>query len=115
MSHIQGTTHLRMSISWMPRKIFGFKCEEVTVVWIKLRNEELHDLNSSPANIRAIISRSMRLAKYVARVGEKKTEKDHIDHPDMNGSILLYHILKLDGKIWTEIIWLRTGKIGWIL
>ena len=99
----------------MPRKIFGLKGEEVTVVWIILCNEDLQDLYSSPAIIRAIISRSMRLAKYVARVGEKKTERDHIDDPDINGSILLYHILKLDGKMWPEIIWLRTGKIGGIL
>jgi len=44
-----------------------------------------------------------------------KSERDHTDDPDMNGSVLLYHILKLDGKIWTEIVWLRTGKIGGIL
>jgi hypothetical protein len=73
----------------MPGKIFGVKGEELTVVGIKLRNEELHGLYSSPAIIRAIISRSMRLAKYVACVGEKKTERDHIDDPDINGSILL--------------------------
>jgi hypothetical protein len=99
----------------MPRKIFGLKGEEVTVGWIKVCNEELPDLYSSPAVIRAIVSRSTRVAKYVARVGVKKTERDHIDDPDINGSIPLYHILKLDGKIWTEIIWLRTEEIGKIL
>jgi len=99
----------------LPRKIFGLKGKEVRVLWVKVRNKELHDLCYSPAIIRPIISRSMKLAKYVARVGEKKTERDHIDDPDINGSILLYHILKLDGKIWTEIIWLRAGKLGGIL
>ena len=78
----------------MPRKIFGLKGEEVTVVWIILCNEDLQDLYSSPAIIQAIISRSMRLAKYVARVGEKKTERDHIDDPDINGStyIVISHL-----------------------
>jgi hypothetical protein len=104
-----------MSISWKPRKILGLKGEEVTVVGIKLCKEKLQDLHSSPPIIRAIISRSMRLAKYVAHVGEKKTERDHIDDPDINGSILFYHILKLYGKMWPEIIWFRTGKIGAIL
>jgi hypothetical protein len=104
-----------MSISWKPRKIFGLKGEELIVVWIKLCKEELQDLHSSPAIIRAIISRSMRLAKYVAHVGEKKTEGDHIDDPDINGSILFYHVLKVYGKMWPKIIWFRTGKIGGIL
>jgi hypothetical protein len=99
----------------MPGKIFGLKGEEVRVVWIKLCNEELHDVYSSPAVIRAIVSRSMRLAKHVASVGVKKTEIDYTDDQDINGSILSYHILKLDVKIWTEIIWLRTEKIGGIL
>jgi len=54
-------------------------------------------------------------AKYVARVGGRKLKDERIDDPDINGNKLLYHIVKLDGKIWTEIVWLRTGKIGGIL
>jgi len=45
----------------------------------------------------------MRLAKHVARVGEKKTEKIHTDS-NMNGSTLLYHILKLAKHVRKENI-----------
>jgi hypothetical protein len=71
----------------VPTKIFGLKGEEVTLGWIKLHNAELPDSYSTPAIIRAIISRSMRLADYVARVGEKKTERGHIE--DINRIILI--------------------------
>jgi hypothetical protein len=39
---------------------------------IKLHNEELHNLYSSPSIIRIIKSRRMRWAGYVARMGEKR-------------------------------------------
>jgi hypothetical protein len=41
-------------------RIFGPKREEVTGGWRKLRNEELHNLYSSPSTIRMIKSRRMR-------------------------------------------------------
>jgi hypothetical protein len=50
------------------RRIFGPKRDEVTGKWIKLHNEELRDLYSSPI-IRVIKSRRMRWAGHVARVG----------------------------------------------
>jgi hypothetical protein len=37
--------------------IFGAKRDEVTGVWRKLHNEELHDLNSSPNILRVINSK----------------------------------------------------------
>jgi hypothetical protein len=40
--------------------------------WRKLRNEELHNLYSSPNIVRIIKSRRMRWAGHVARMGEKR-------------------------------------------
>jgi hypothetical protein len=54
------------------RSIFGPKRDEVTGEWRKLHNEELHDLYSSPRIIRIIMSRRMRWAGRVARMGEKR-------------------------------------------
>jgi hypothetical protein len=39
--------------------------------WRKLRNEELHNLYSSPNKIRMIQSRRIRWAWHVARMGRK--------------------------------------------
>jgi hypothetical protein len=54
------------------RRIFGLKRDEVTGGWRKLKNEELHNLYSSPSTIRMIKSRRMRRAGHVARMGEKR-------------------------------------------
>jgi hypothetical protein len=43
----------------------------VTGGWRKLHNEELHDLYSSP-NIIRMMSRKMRWAGHVARMGQKR-------------------------------------------
>jgi hypothetical protein len=50
------------------RRILGPKRDEVTGEWRKLRNEDLHDLYSSPSIIRIMKSRR----KHVARMGEKR-------------------------------------------
>jgi hypothetical protein len=49
------------------RKIFGPKREEVES-WIKLHNDELHDLYSSLNIVRVIKSRRMRWAGHVSRM-----------------------------------------------
>jgi hypothetical protein len=54
------------------RRIFGPKRDEVTGVWRKLHNEELHNLYSSPNRIRVIKSRRMRWAGHVARRREAR-------------------------------------------
>jgi hypothetical protein len=54
------------------RRIFGPKRDGVMGRWIKLHNEELHNLYSSPRIIRIIKSRRMRWAGHVVWMGEKR-------------------------------------------
>ena len=53
-------------------RIFGAMRDEVTGEWRKLHNEELNDLYWSPIIVRVTISRIMRWAGHVARMGEKR-------------------------------------------
>jgi hypothetical protein len=48
------------------------KREEVTGGWRKLRNEELHNLYSSPSVIRMTKLRRAKLAGHVTRIGKKR-------------------------------------------
>jgi hypothetical protein len=50
------------------RRIFGPKWDDVTGEWRKLHSVELHNLYSSPNNIRQIKSRRMSWAGYVVRM-----------------------------------------------
>jgi hypothetical protein len=52
------------------RRIFGPMRDELTGVWRKLHNEELHGLYSSPSIVRVIKARRMRWVGHVARMGE---------------------------------------------
>jgi hypothetical protein len=61
------------------RRIFGPKRDEVTGKWRKL----LHNLYSSPDNVRQVKSRRMRWAGHVARMGEeRKVYKVLVGKPD---------------------------------
>jgi hypothetical protein len=48
------------------------KRDEVTGVWRKRHNEELHNLYSSPSIIKTIKSRRMRWTGHIARTGKKR-------------------------------------------
>jgi hypothetical protein len=52
------------------RRIFGSKRDDMTGVWRKFHNEELHNLYSSPYIIRAMKSRRTRWAEHVALMWE---------------------------------------------
>jgi hypothetical protein len=90
------------------RRIFGPKRDDVTGDWLKLHNEELHLMYSSP-NITIIIkSRRMRRVGHVARIGETRNA---------------YRILvgKPEGKRplgrprrkWMDYIKMYLREIGW--
>jgi hypothetical protein len=52
--------------------VFELKRIGVTIRWRRLRNEELHGLNSFPIIIRVLKSRRMRWVGHVACMGEKQ-------------------------------------------
>jgi hypothetical protein len=54
------------------RRIFGYKREEVTGAWRRLRNEAHHDLHTSPNIIGVIKSRRMRWSWHVAHMREMR-------------------------------------------
>jgi hypothetical protein len=63
---------LRVFENMILRIIFGPKRDGVTRGWIKLHNEELHNLYFSPSIIRIIKWRRIRWAGHLARMGEKR-------------------------------------------
>ena len=54
------------------RKILWHKRDEVTGKWRRLHSEEHHNMYSPPNVICLIISRRLRWAGHVARVGEER-------------------------------------------
>jgi hypothetical protein len=86
------------------RSIFGPKRDEVTREWIKLHNEELNILCSSPNIFRVIKSKRMRWAVHVARMVERRgvyrilvgkpEGKNHLGDPGVDGRIILRCIFR---------------------
>jgi hypothetical protein len=89
-------------------RMFGPRRDEVTGEWRKLHSQELHNLYSSPNIIRQMMSRRMRWAGHVARMGEERK---------------LYNVLvgKPEGKRplgrqrrkWEDGIRMNLSEIGW--
>jgi hypothetical protein len=67
------------------RRIFGPKRDVVMRSWMKLHNEELHNLYCSTNIIRVIKSRKMRWAGHVVRMGEmRNVVKILVGKPERN-------------------------------
>jgi hypothetical protein len=63
--------------------MFGPKRDEVPEEWIKLHNEGLNNLYSSPSIVRVVKSRRMRWAGHVARmVEERKVHRVLVGKPE---------------------------------
>jgi hypothetical protein len=55
-----------------PRRLIGPKREEVAGGWRRLRNEELHNLYTSPNIVRVIKSERVRWVGHGVRIGEMR-------------------------------------------
>jgi hypothetical protein len=92
----------------MLRRIFGPKIYDVTGCSIKLLNEEIRDLYSSPSIIRMIKSRKMRWAGHVARIWDKRNAyRLLVGKPEGNRP------LGRSRHRWVDNIRLDLGEVGW--
>jgi hypothetical protein len=90
------------------RGIFGPKRDEVTGEWMKLHNEELHDLYSSPSIIRIMKLRRMSWAGHVARMGRRGTCIDY-----WWGKPEGRRPLGRRRRRWVDNITMDLGEVGW--
>jgi hypothetical protein len=90
------------------RRILGPKRVEVKGSWMKLHNEELHNLYSSPNIIRMIKSRRIKMVGHAARIGEKKTAYGIlVGKPERKRS------MRIPRRRWADNIKIDLREIGW--
>jgi hypothetical protein len=90
---------LRVFENRVLRRIFGLKEDEITKEWIKIHNEELNNLHFSPDIIWVIKWGNNEVDGHVPCMGREEVhigfwrgnlkEIDHLEVPDVNGSIIL--------------------------
>jgi hypothetical protein len=102
------------------RRVFGPKKDEVTGEWMKLHNEELHNLYSSPDIIRQVKSRRMMWAGHAARMGEeRKVYKvlvgKHAGKRPLGRPRRRWTLGRLAWGVWIGFDWLRAGTGGGLL
>jgi hypothetical protein len=92
------------------RRIFGPMRDEMVGGWRKLHNEELHNLYCSPSTciIRIIMSRRMRWAGHVARMGEKRNA-----YRILVGKPVGKRPLGRPRRRWVDNIRMDLREIGW--
>jgi hypothetical protein len=73
---------LRVFENRVLRRIFRPKKDGMTGGWRKQRNEEFHNLYSSPSIIRIIKSRRMRWAGHVARMEKRNVYRLLVGRPE---------------------------------
>jgi hypothetical protein len=95
---------LRVFENRVLKRMFGSKRDEVTGEWIKLHNQELRDLYSSPRIIRLKLRR-MRWAGHVARKG--KTRNAMVGKPEEKRP------LGRRRHRWMDNITMDLGEVGW--
>jgi hypothetical protein len=116
---------LRVSENRVLRRIFGPKRDKVTEEWRKLHSGELHNMYSSPDNIRRIKSRRTRWVGHVARMGEgrkvyrvlvgKPEGKSPLEKPRHRWMGSKWTSGRLVGGMWSGFTLLRRGTVGGLL
>jgi hypothetical protein len=106
----------------MITSIFGTKRDEITGVWRKPHNGELHYFYSSPTIVWVIKSRRIRLAGYVARMGERRgvymglVGKREGTRPLGRPRRRWEYNIKIDlQELWTKLSWFRIETGGGLL
>jgi hypothetical protein len=89
-------------------RIFGPRRDEVTGEWRKLRNEELHDLYSSPSIIRIMKQKRTRWAGHIARMEEKKNT-----YRLLVGKPVGKMLLRKPRRRWVDNIRMDLVEVGW--
>ena len=96
------------------RRIFGRTRDKVTVEWMKLHNEELNDLYSTPNIVRVIKSRRMRWAGHVAHMEEGRGVHKVLAEKSEGNRLLGRPRRRWEDNIKMDLQELGCGGMDWI-